>query len=76
MYSRQLRGGWALCQQLGLRSRLWGRPWQVPVRVNGVSVSVVVADISTVTQRVYGKMSPHPEIISSKDGNLAGGGEP
>lgn len=23
-----------------------------------------------------GKMSPHPEIISSKDGNLAGGGEP
>lgn len=56
--------------------RLWGRPWQVPVRVNGVSVSAVVADISTVTQRVYGKMSPHPEIISSKDGNLAGGGEP
>lgn len=74
MYLRQLRGGWALCQQLGLRSRLWGIRMAGTSEGEWCSVSAVVAEISTVTQRVYGKMSPHPEIISSKEGNLAGGG--
>lgn len=52
--------------------------WQVPVKVNDVPVSAVVdtaAEITIVAQSIYDQMSPRPEIISSKDVSLAGGGE-
>lgn len=48
--------------------------WRVPFNANAVSVSAVVdtaAEITTVVQGLYNKMSPGPEIISSKDMNLA-----
>lgn len=52
--------------------------WQVPVKVNDVPVSAVVdtaAEITIVAQSIHDQMSPRPEIISSKDVSLAGGGE-
>lgn len=52
--------------------------WRIPVKVNDVPVSAVVdtaAEITIVAQSVHDQMSPRPEIISSKDVNLAGGGE-
>uniref|UniRef100_A0A8W8MJN8 Peptidase A2 domain-containing protein n=1 Tax=Magallana gigas TaxID=29159 RepID=A0A8W8MJN8_MAGGI len=52
--------------------------WQLPVEVNDVPVSAVVdtaAEITIVAQSIHDQMSPRPEIISSKDVSLAGGGE-
>lgn len=41
--------------------------WQIPLQV-------LIQEITIVAQMVYDKMSPCPEIIASKDVNLAGGG--
>uniref|UniRef100_K1PUT2 Uncharacterized protein n=1 Tax=Magallana gigas TaxID=29159 RepID=K1PUT2_MAGGI len=51
--------------------------WRISIKVNGVLVSAVVdtaAQITIIAQRVYDKMSPRPEISTSIDVNLAGGG--
>lgn len=51
--------------------------WRIPIKVNGVLVSAVVdtaAEITIIAQRINDKMFPLPEISSSINVNLAGGG--
>ena len=50
--------------------------WRIPVKVNGVDLSAVVdtaAEITILSESVYGSMSPRPKVLSHVDVNLAGG---
>lgn len=51
--------------------------WRISVRVNGVDLSTVAdtaAEITILSESVYGSMSPRPKVLSHVDVNLAGGG--
>ena len=55
------------------------RAWRIPVKVNGVMISLRLSitqqkSITMLSESVYDSMSPCPKVLSYVDRNLAGGG--